>query len=124
MVVKFMALAYFLEALIVLYIPSEWITELLGPQNPLAILTAALIGIPVYTSNLAALPMVSGLLAQGMNPAAGLAFLIAGPTTTLPAMAAVWGLTTRRVFALYVSFSLAGAVVLGYIYHLVSGFGA
>jgi uncharacterized membrane protein YraQ (UPF0718 family) len=123
MVVKFMALAYFLEALIVLYIPSEWITELLGPQNPLAILTAALIGIPVYTSNLAALPMVSGLLAQGMNPAAGLAFLIAGPTTTLPAMAAVWGLTTRRVFALYVSFSLAGAVVLGHIYHLVSGFG-
>ncbi len=123
MVIKFMALAFFLEALIVLYIPSEWIAGLLGYQNPLAIVTAALIGVPVYTSNLAALPMVSGLLAQGMNPAAGLAFLIAGPTTTLPAMAAVWALTTRRVFALYVSFSLVGAIVLGYVYSLVSGFG-
>jgi len=120
MVVKFMALAFFLEALITLYVPDEWIAGLLGHQNPWAILTAALLGVPVYTSNLAALPMVSGLLAQGMNPAAALAFLIAGPTTTLPAMAAVWGLTTRRVFALYVSFSLVGAVLLGYVYSLVS----
>lgn len=49
------------------------------------------------------------------------AFLIAGPTTKLPAMAAVWGLASRRVFALCVSFSLVGAVVLGYLYHLVTG---
>ena len=63
---------------------------------------AALLGVPIYTSNLAALPMVGGLLAQGMNPAAALAFLVAGPTTTIPAMAAVWGLVSRRVFALYV----------------------
>ncbi|TEU10494.1 MAG: hypothetical protein E3J21_26240, partial [Anaerolineales bacterium] len=120
MVTKFMALAFFLEALITLYIPTEWIAGLLGRQNPWAIVTAALLGVPVYTSNLAALPMVSGLLAQGMNPAAALAFLIAGPTTTLPAMSAVWGLTSRRVFALYVSFSLVGAVALGYLYSWVA----
>jgi uncharacterized membrane protein YraQ (UPF0718 family) len=65
--------------------------------------------------------MVSGLLAQGMNPAAALAFLISGPTTTLPAMSAVWGLASRRVFALYVSFSLVGAVMLGYSYALITG---
>ena len=121
MVVKFMALAFLLEALITLYIPSEWIAGLLGHQNAWAIPLAALIGVPVYTTNLAALPLVSGLLAQGMNPAAGLAFLIAGPTTTLPAMAAVWGLTARRVFVLYISFSLVGAMALGVIYSLTSG---
>lgn len=120
MVAKFMALAFLLEALITLYVPDQWIAGVLGHANPWAILTAAFLGVPVYTSNLAALPLVSGLLEQGMNPAAALAFLIAGPTTTLPAMAAVWGLTSRRVFALYVSFSLAGAVVLGYIYAFVA----
>jgi hypothetical protein len=121
MVVKFMALAFFLSALIKLYVPEEWVAGLLGSQNPWAIPTAALLGVPAYTSNLTALPMMSGLLAQGMAPAAALAFLIAGPTTTLPAMAAVWGLASRRVFVLYVSFSLVGAVVLGYLYHLVAG---
>jgi uncharacterized membrane protein YraQ (UPF0718 family) len=121
MVVKFMALAFFLSALIQLYVPKDWVAGLLGSQNPWAIPLAALLGVPAYTSNLTALPMMSGLLAQGMAPAAALAFLIAGPTTTLPAMAAVWGLASRRVFALYVSFSLLGAVVLGYLYHLVAG---
>lgn len=114
MVVKFMLLAFFLEALIILYIPSEWIVGLLGQENQWAILMAALLGVPTYTGNLAALPMMSGLLAQGMNPAAALAFLIAGPTTTLPAMAAVWSLVSHRVFGLYVSFSLVGAIALGY----------
>ncbi|MBW1867549.1 MAG: permease [Deltaproteobacteria bacterium] len=115
LVIKFMALAFFLEALIILYIPEEWITTIMGQGNSWAILTAAFLGIPVYTSNLSALPMVSGLLTQGMSPAAALAFLIAGPTTTLPAMAAVWTLVKPRVFFLYVSFSLFGAIILGYL---------
>ncbi|MAT97968.1 MAG: hypothetical protein CL608_12550 [Anaerolineaceae bacterium] len=119
LVLRFMLLAFVLEALIIRYVPAEWITNLLGQQNPLAILFAALIGVPVYTSNLAALPMVSGLLAQGMNPAAGLAFLVAGPTTTLPAMTAVWQLASRRVFVLYVAFALIGAVVAGYVYQFL-----
>jgi uncharacterized membrane protein YraQ (UPF0718 family) len=114
MVMKFMALAFFLQALIVLYVPTAWITGLLGRGNAWAIISAALLGIPTYTSSLSALPMVGGLLTQGMSPAAALAFLVAGPTTTLPAMAAVWSLVSHRVFGLYIFFALAGAIVLGY----------
>jgi hypothetical protein len=119
MVIKFMALAFFLEAVIILYIPSEWIAGIMGRGNAWAIITAAFLGVPTYTSNLSALPMVSGLLTQGMSPAAALAFLIAGPTTTLPAMAAVWSLVSHRVFALYVSFALVGAIVLGYLKFII-----
>ncbi len=118
MVIKFMVLAWFLGALINLYIPETWITTTLGGDNPWAIMTAAFLGIPVYTSNLTAMPLVGGLLGQGMHPAAALAFLIAGPTTTLPAMSAVWGLVNRKVFALYIGISLVGAIVVGYIYGL------
>jgi uncharacterized protein len=120
MVGKFMALAFLLEGLITLYVPARWISGSLGAQSPLAILAAALLGVPAYTTSLTALPMIGGLLTQGMNPAAALAFLIAGPTTTLPAMAAVWPLVSRRVFVLYVSFSLLGAVMAGYAYSLVA----
>ena len=121
MVAKFMALAFVLEALIVLYLPAELIAGWLGQQSRWAIVIAAGLGVPIYTTELTALPLVSGLLAQGMSPAAALAFLIAGPTTTLPAMAAVWGLVTRRVFVLYLSFSLIGAITLGYLYSLLAG---
>jgi hypothetical protein len=120
MVLKFMALAFFLEALIIFYAPEEWIAGLLGGQNLWAIPAAALLGVPVYTSNLTALPLMEGLLAQGMAPGAALAFLVAGPTTTLPAMTAVWGLVERRVFFLYVLISLLGAVGLGGLYALLT----
>ena len=119
LVVQFMLLAYFLEALIKLYVPSELIINSLGSQNMLAIPLAALIGVPVYTSNLTALPLISGLLSQGMSKGAALAFLVSGPTTTLPAMAAVWGLVNNRVFSLYIAFSLFGALVLGYLFQFL-----
>jgi uncharacterized membrane protein YraQ (UPF0718 family) len=118
MVAKFMALAFLLEGLITLYVPQAWISGALGRQNPMVIVWAALLGVPTYTTSLTALPMISGLLDQGMNPAAALAFLVAGPTTTLPAMAAVWPLVAPRVFAIYISFALIGAVLIGYLFNL------
>jgi hypothetical protein len=34
-------------------------------------------------------------------------------------MTAVWQLASRRVFVLYVSFALVGAVIAGYVYQLL-----
>ena len=82
---------------------------------------AALIGIPLYLSNFTALPIVSGLLAQGMQPGAAIAFLIAGPVTTIPAMTAVYGVVQRRVFVLYFSLGLFGAIVMGVVINLLLG---
>jgi uncharacterized membrane protein YraQ (UPF0718 family) len=122
MVMKFMLLAWFIGGLVRLYVPEEWITRILGGANPWSIFTGAVLGVPVYTSNLAAMSLVSGLLAQGMYPPAALAFLIAGPMTTLPAMSAVLGLVNRKVFAIYIAFALIGAVVFGYVYAFALGF--
>jgi uncharacterized membrane protein YraQ (UPF0718 family) len=122
MVVKFMLLAWFVGALVKLYIPENWVAGILSDENPWSILTATLLGVPVYTSNLTAMPLVGGLLTLGMHPAAALAFLIAGPITTLPAMSAVWGLVNRKIFALYIAFALVGAVAVGVLYNIVLGF--
>ena len=52
MVIRFMLLAWLLGALIYLYVPESLITSSLGGDNPWVIVSAALFGIPVYTSNL------------------------------------------------------------------------
>jgi len=117
---KFMLLAYFLEAIIVQFVPESWIVAALGPRNPLAIPTAALIGLPAYVTNLSALGLLGGLLQSGMIPSAAIAFLIAGPTTTLPAMSAVYGIAHRRVFALYLMLTFGGALFFGFLHRLVS----
>ncbi len=120
MVAKFMAIAFLINALIQFYLPEDYIVSFLGNDSPFSVFIATLIGIPFYASNMTALPMVSGLLTIGMNQGAALAFLIAGPTTTLPAMMAVWGIVKPKVFLVYLSFTLFGALFFGYLYNFFS----
>ena len=100
---RWLLVAFILEAIITKYVPQEAIASILGDRSPLAIPLASLIGVPLYLGNLSALPIVKGLITQGMQPGAAIAFLIAGPVTTIPAMTAVWTVVRRPVFALYIA---------------------
>lgn len=119
LVAKFMIAAFFLEALIEFYVPQEIIISYLGKENSFAILLSAIAGVPIYTSNITALPLIGALIKGGMSQAAALAFLISGPTTTIPAMAAVWKLASKQVFFLYVGYTLLSAVLMGYLFSLL-----
>jgi hypothetical protein len=119
MVTKFMTLAFFINALIEFYLPKNIVSTFIGGDGPFSVLVAALVGIPFYTSNITALPLVSGLLSLGMNQGAALAFLIAGPVTTIPAMMAVWGIVKPKVFLFYLFFSFFGALIFGYLYNFM-----
>ena len=112
---RWLLVAFTLEALITLYVPQETIASILGDRSRFAIPLASLIGIPLYLGNLSALPIVKGLITQGMQPGAAIAFLIAGPVTTIPAMTAVWTVVRRPVFALYIAVSLFGSMLLGFL---------
>lgn len=112
---RWLLVAFTLEALITMYVPQEAIASILGERSRFAIPLASLIGIPLYLGNLSALPIVKGLITQGMQPGAAIAFLIAGPVTTIPAMTAVWTVVRRPVFALYIAVSLFGSMLLGFI---------
>lgn len=112
---RWLLVAFTLEALITMYVPQEAIVAVLGDRSPFAIPLASLIGVPLYLGNLSALPIVKGLLTQGMQPGAAIAFLIAGPVTTIPAMTAVWTVVRKPVFALYIAVSLLGSMAVGFI---------
>ena len=64
----------------------------------------------------AALPLVEGLVNQGMAPGAGMAFLLAGGATSIPAMIAVFALARRPVFLAYLGFAFVGSVTAGLAY--------
>ncbi|MGF1515903.1 MAG: permease [Elainellaceae cyanobacterium] len=113
---KWLALAFLLESLMVTYVPDGWIGAVAGDGSPLAVVGAALIGIPAYLNGYAALPLVDGLIAQGMSPGAGMAFLLAGGATSVPAMIAVFALARRPVFYAYLGFAFMGSVLAGLVF--------
>lgn len=116
---KWLTLAFLLESLMLAWVPAETITGLLGGEGIGTVLLAALVGVPAYLNGYAALPLVGGLVAQGMAPGAGLAFLVAGGVSSLPAAIAVWALARPPVFALYIVLALAGSVAAGLLFTLV-----
>ena len=118
---KWLLVAFFLEALIVHYVDSAWITSILGAGKSYSIPIAMLVGIPLYVSDIAAVPVVQGLLDQGMAPGAALTFLIAGPVTTIPAMVAVWALVRGQTFAIYLSAGMIGSLTAGYLFQTFAG---
>jgi uncharacterized protein len=110
---RWLLAAFALEALILAYVPQETIASALGGSNLWSVPMAAAVGVPLYVSNFTALPIVSGLLSQGMGSGAAIAFLLAGPVTTMPAMLAVRPLVRREVFWYYLAVALVGAMALG-----------
>ncbi len=117
---KWLALAYVIEALMLEYIPADAVAGVLGGDGLLPIVLGALVGAPAYLNGYAAVPLVDALLAQGMTQGAAMSFVIAGGVSCIPAAIAVWALVKPRVFAAYIAYAFTGAVLAGMVWQAVA----
>ncbi len=118
---KFLVIALLVQAAVTYYVPMNAIEPLLGRKSALSVLFAALVAIPLPLHQVAAPPVVKGLLAAGMSPGAGMAFLVGGPVTSIPALAALLGVYERRAFALYMAVAVAVTLASGYLFRAFYG---
>ena len=116
---KWLTLAFVLESVMLAYVPAEWIGQWLGGEGLAPIALATVIGVPAYLNGYAALPLMGGLMEQGMAPGAALTFMVAGGVTCIPAAIAVWALAKKQVFFAYVAFALGGSFAAGVIFEMV-----
>ena len=100
--------------------PAEWIGTALGGSGIGPILLGAILGAPAYLNGYAAVPLIAGLLEQGMSPGAAMAFVIAGGVSCIPAAVAVWALVKPRIFAAYLGFAVIGAILAGLAWGVVA----
>ena len=117
---KWLTLAYLIEGIMITYVPASLIAGYLGGDGLQPIALGALIGGPAYLNGYAAVPLVAGLLEQGMSNGAAMAFMLAGGVSCIPAAIAVWALVTPRVFAAYLGFAFAGSLIAGIIWQLLA----
>ncbi len=117
---KWLAVAFFLESLMIAYVPAETVSTYIGGDGWLPVVGATLVGVPAYLNGYAALPLVNGLIEQGMAPGAGMAFLLAGGVSSIPAAMAVWALARPPVFLAYLGFAMVGSFAMGSLYGFVA----
>lgn len=116
---KWLAMAYVLEALLVHYVPADLIAGLVGGDGVQPIIIAAFVGMPAYLNSYVAAPLLAGLMEQGMSAGAAMSFMVAGAVSSIPAMAAVWSLVKPQVFAAYLGLGITGAIVSGIVFQLI-----
>ena len=117
---KWLTFAYTIEALMVFYMPADFIATVLGGAGLGTVLLGALVGMPAYLNGYAAAPLIGDLLDQGMAAGAAMSFMIAGGVSSIPAAIAVWALVKPRVFAAYLGFALIGSVLAGVSWQMIA----
>ena len=117
--VKWLLLAYVLEAVMVRFIPAVWIGQTLGGDGLRPIFLGALFGGPAYLNGYAAVPLIAGMIKQGMSQGAAMSFVLAGGVSCMPAAVAVWALVKPRVCFASLGFAFSGSVIAGFIWALV-----
>ncbi|WP_211163404.1 permease [Azoarcus taiwanensis] len=117
---KWLALAFVLESLMLRFLPADWVVQLVGQDGWRSIVVAAVVGVPTYMNGYAALPLVGALIDQGMAAGAGMAFLIAGGVSSVPAAMAVFALARLPVFITYLGFALVGSIGAGLAYAMLA----
>lgn len=117
---KWLSLAYVIEALMLRHVPADWIASALGGQGVGTILLGALVGAPAYLNGYAAVPLVDALIQQGMSAGAAMSFMLAGGVSCIPAAIAVWALVKPRVFVGYIAYGVVGATIAGLIWQMLA----
>jgi uncharacterized membrane protein YraQ (UPF0718 family) len=88
-------------------IPGRWIQSLVGGNSIQANLFASVVGALMYFATLTEVPILQGLLGNGMGQGPALALLLAGPALSLPSM-----LVIRSVIGTEKTLVYAGLVVI------------
>ncbi|MCX8011220.1 MAG: permease [Ignavibacteria bacterium] len=97
-------------------IPNEWIFALVGGNSLFSNLFASVFGAFMYFATLTEIPILQGLINNGMGKGPALALLLAGPALSLPNMLVIRSVIGTQKTMVYVSLVVIMATVSGLIY--------
>jgi uncharacterized membrane protein YraQ (UPF0718 family) len=97
-------------------IPSAWVTRLVGGNSILSNLFASVAGALMYFATLTEVPILQGLMANGMGKGPALALLLAGPALSLPSMLVLRKILGWKKALTYILLVVAMATATGMAY--------
>lgn len=109
-------------ALIHNWIPTGWITAVLGNKNPFGVIMATVLGVPVYADIFGTIPVAEALLAKGAQLGVVLAFMMAVTTLSLPSLVMLKKAIKPRLLGTFIAICTFGIIVVGYLFNLMQSF--
>lgn len=103
------------------YVPAEIINKLIYSKSVWMIPAVILSSIPLYVNQITAAAVLYGFVEKGIQIpwGMGMAFLVGGPVTALPAIAVFMSLFRKRVLYLYLGICVTGSLIVAYTFHFL-----
>jgi uncharacterized membrane protein YraQ (UPF0718 family) len=97
-------------------IPSQWISGLVGGNSLYSNFFASITGAFMYFATLTEVPILQGLIANGMGKGPALALLLAGPALSLPNMLVIRSVIGTQKTVVFVALVVIMATLSGLIF--------
>jgi len=114
----YLVLAVIIAGAIKVLVPTSIVINLVGGEKLNSVIVSSFIAVLAYVCTYVEVPTALALIHKGMGGGATLAYLLGGPGLSLPSIAMLLGIFTKKVIALYVGLSFIGCVAAGYLFNL------
>ena len=103
------------------YAPADFLVDIAGPDNPLAVPIAVLIGIPLYSNAAGMIPILEVLTSKGMAMGTALAFMMAVIGLSLPEIIILRKVIKIKLIAIFVGIMFVAITLTGYLFNAILG---
>ena len=101
------------------FMPSDLIVQYAGPDNPLAIPIAAVIGVPLYIRAEAVIPLSAALAAKGMGMGAVMALIIGSAGASLTEVILLKSMFKKPMLIAFLLVIFGMAILAGLSFNLL-----
>jgi uncharacterized protein len=101
------------------YVPTDFITQYAGANNPFAVPIAVILGVPLYANIAGVMPITEALVNKGMPMGTVLAFTMAVTALSLPEMVILKKVLRPQLLGVFVGLMTVGIISIGYIFNAI-----
>jgi len=116
---KYVIIGIGLGALIHGYAPADLLAQYAGPNNPLSVIAAVAVGIPLYANAVGTIPIVEALMGKGVALGTALSFMMATTALSLPAMIILRKVIKPKLITVFVTVVGVSIIGVGYMFNFV-----
>lgn len=102
------------------WIPESLIEAVLGGRNPLGVILATLVGVPMYADIFGTIPVAEALLYKGAQLGTILSFMMAVTTLSLPSVILLRKAVKPKLLGLFIGICTVGIILVGYLFNGLS----
>ena len=117
---KYVLIGVGIGALIHNWIPQEWVVSLLGSGNPLSVVLATAVGVPMYADIFGTIPIAEALWARGAGLGTILSFMMAVTALSLPSLIMLKQAIKPKLLGAFVAVVVIGILLIGFGFNLLT----